>query len=142
MSEIVKSLVLRSMRDSPWFTRVTDAAELPVPIALADGELPVGWCRNPPPWEDQILIFTSVAMHVGTRDALERIAYDDLLDYETPRDKATNTGLTVRTAAGSRFIRLGGRFGSSGNNQDAFGLLNIVKMLVPGRGERRSGGPS
>jgi hypothetical protein len=103
---------------------------LPLPLSLDPGEVLVGWYRNPPPWEATIVIFTSLAVYVAEDGRLTRTALEAIVDYQTPADKVSATGVRIRTADGFRFIRMAGRYGPDGKFGDVFNFINILHVLV------------
>lgn len=132
MALVVYSLVRRHMkRTSPnAFTVFDGSNELPLKLSLAPDESVIGWYRNPPPWEHDLIIFTSKAFYVASGERIERIALSDVVDYETPSSKADVTGVRVMTKAGSRFVRIAGSFGPQGNQKDAYSFIMILHMLA------------
>ncbi|XYH92487.1 hypothetical protein ACMHYB_31990 [Sorangium sp. So ce1128] len=103
---------------------------MPVPISLAAGEVPVGWYRNPPPWEECVILFTSVAVYAADAGSVTKTSFEEIVDYETPKDKVSVTGVRIRTADGFHFVRMAGRYGPDGKFGDVFNLLMILQVLV------------
>lgn len=95
------------------------------------GEPIVGLYRNPPPWEHTSIVFTLNAMYIVDSQNFERIAIDDIVDYEPPKSKTDVTGVRVLTRDGSRFVRVAGTFGPYGNRKDAFSFINMIRGLLP-----------
>jgi hypothetical protein len=90
----------------------------------------IGWYRNPPPWEHNVIVFTSRAFYVTDGENIERIALSDVVDYETPKSKADVTGVRVMTKDGFRFVRIAGNFGPEGNQKDAYSFIMILHVLA------------
>jgi len=127
-------------RTSPGaFTLADGAARLPLELALAPGESAIGWYRNPPPWEHDLIVFTSEAIYLVTDDKVERVLLNDIVDYESPKSKENVQGLRVRTKDGFRFIRIAGSFGPNGNRKDAFSLGMVLLTLVRANYRARTG---
>lgn len=125
------SLIRRNMKQSPTFVRCDDRAGLPVPLSLGQDEVLVGWYANPPPWETTLVIFTSLAVYVAEGGRiLHRTALDEIVEYETPTDKVSVTGVRVRTADGFSFVRMAGRYGPDGKYGDVFNFIMILQVLV------------
>lgn len=136
MPVLVYSVVRRHMkRTSPGaFTRYEEGAVLPSELAslvTSAEERIVGWYRNPAPWQDALILFTSDAMYVVEAGRTYRLAVADIVGYESPKSKADVTGLRVLTRDGFRFVRVAGSFGPNGNQKDAFSFLMVVHALVP-----------
>jgi hypothetical protein len=91
----------------------------------------VGWYRNPPPWEETIVLFTSDAFYICDESGVDRVALAGLLGYERPRSKAEVTGVRVLTTDGSRFFRIAGSFGPAGNRRDAYSFITVLRGLIP-----------
>lgn len=134
MTALVYSVVRRHMKHtSPGsFTRHKEGAALPVDLSASADETVVGWYRNPAPWQDSLIIFTSKALYVGEAGQLERIAVSEVVGYEDPTSKAEVTGVRILTKAGFRFVRIAGSFGPSGNQKDAYSLIMVLRALIPG----------
>ena len=133
MPVLVYSVVRRHMkRTSPGaFTRYEEAGAPPLEVALSPGETVVGWYRNPTPWEDALIIFTSEAFYVVDGGRVDRVAVADIIGYEDPKSKTDVTGVRVLTRDGFRFVRIAGSFGPSGNRKDAYSFIMVVRALIP-----------
>ena len=133
MATLVYSVVRRHMkRTSPGaFTRFDGASEPPVEVSLTHGETIVGWYRNPHPWQDNVIVFTSEAFIVVDGQRVERIPVGEIVGYESPKSKTDVTGVRVLTNDGFRFVRVAGSFGPSGSQKDAFSFIMVVRALIP-----------
>ena len=133
MAALVYSIVRRHMkRTSPGaFTDQQAGGEVPTKLSLAADETIVGWYRNPAPWQQNLIIFTSEAFYVVDGERTDRIAIADIVGCEDPKSKADVTGLRVLTKDGFRFVRVAGSFGPSGNQKDAYSFLMVVRALIP-----------
>jgi hypothetical protein len=134
MGVLVYSVVRRHMkRTSPGaFTRYEEGAVLPMKVTPGPGETIVGWYRNPAPWQDAFIVFTSEALYVVDSDRIDRIAVADIVGYEDPKSKTDVTGVRVLTKDGFRFVRIAGSFGPSGNQKDAYSFIMVLRALIPG----------
>ncbi|MFO0761257.1 MAG: hypothetical protein U0359_32560 [Byssovorax sp.] len=104
---------------------------IPLPIDLdAEGEEIVGWYRNPPPFEDDYVAFTTVGIYARAGGVWTRLPFDDIVDYELPQNKEKTNGVRVRAHDGTRFIRFAGRSGPSGKFSDAFILLGLLRVVA------------
>jgi len=131
---LVYSVVRRHMkRTSPGaFTMNDGKTAPPVTVELGPDEALVGWYRNPPPWENSVILFTSSALHVSDGDRIDRVAVEDIVGYQDPKSKSDVTGVRVLTKNGFRFVRIAGSFGPNGNQKDAYSFIMLVRALVPG----------
>ena len=134
MAVLVYSVVRRHMKKtSPGAFTVADATmETPAKLALGPGESVIGWYRNPPPWEQQVIVFTSEAFYLVDDGQVERLPITDLTGYESPKSKTDVTGIRVLTKNGFHFVRIAGCHGPNGNYKDAFSFIMVVRALVPG----------
>jgi hypothetical protein len=89
------------------------------------GEVVLGEYRNPPPFERTTIVFTEAAIY-SFGDPPVRIPVDAVLDFESPADKVTISGLRIRTRDGHRFVRVAGPQPPRGNVKDAFMLAMLV----------------
>ncbi len=139
MAVLVYSVVRRHMkRTSPGaFTRYEEGAVLPVDVSPGPGETIVGWYRNPAPWQDAFIVFTSEAFYVVDGGRIDRIAVADMIGCEDPKSKSDVTGVRVLTKDGFRFVRIAGSFGPSGNQKDAYSFIMVVRAVLPGEPEVR-----
>ncbi len=127
MSDIIPSIVRRYLKSSKAFT--VNTGETGPPWAdVSPNERIIGWYRNPDPFADECVVFTSEAIYFGAPPQLTRLAIRDISDYEVPHDKQNVTGVRVRTADGFRFIRIAGR--GEGSIRDAFALVMIVRAFL------------
>lgn len=134
MAVLVYSVVRRHMkRTSPGaFTRSEDGAAPPVELSLSPDDTVVGWYRNPAPWQESFVVFTSQAFYVVENGRTDRIAVADIVGYEDPKSKTDFTGVRVLTKDGFRFVRIAGSFGPSDNQKDAYSFIMVVRALIPG----------
>ena len=134
MPALVYSIVRRHMkRTSPGaFTEPGADSEVPVKLSLGPEETIVGWYRNPAPWQQALIIFTSEAFYVVGEEGTDRIAVADIVGYEDPQSKSEVTGVRVLTRDGFRFVRIAGSFGPAGNRKDAYSFIMVVRALCPG----------
>lgn len=132
MTLLVYSLVRRHMkRTSPnAFTEFDGKAEPPAELLLAADETIIGWYRNPRPWEECLVIFTSEAFYVVNQGRIERLGLSEVVDYETPKSTTDVTGVRIMTKDGFRFIRIAGSFGPNGNQKDAYCFIMILHALA------------
>jgi hypothetical protein len=130
---IVRSVVKRHMKwASPGsFTEVDIDTRLPVELSMNAGEIPVGWYRNPEPWQHCFVVFTSEALYAVDGMRTERIALDDLVGHECPRSKTNMTGVRVLTKDGVRFVRIAGSSVPGGAGKDGFCLIMVIQALCP-----------
>jgi hypothetical protein len=130
---LVYSVVRRYMkRTSPGaFTALEGVSEVPSSVALAPGETAIGLYKNPSPWSDASILFTSNALYLLNSENIERLDVDDIIGYESP-PKTDVTGVRVLTRDGFRFVRVAGCFGPNGNRKDAFSFVMLVRALIPG----------
>lgn len=126
----VTALVRRHLRDVPGYVFTQDLGALPVAVALRDGEGVAGWYRNPPPHEDEVVVFTTRAMRLWSAGQERTIELDDLRATDVDGTKTTSTGLHVMTTRGRDFIRFAGRHGEHAAKADAFRLLSIVHAFT------------
>lgn len=129
----VYSVVRRHMkRTSPGaFTVYDGTVESPVNLALAPSESIIGWYRNPPPWDDCVIVFTPEAFYLADSGRVDRIPISDIIGYESPKSKADVTGVRVLIKEGFHFVRIAGSFGPGGNQKDAYSFIMVVRALIP-----------
>jgi hypothetical protein len=99
---------------------------------LAPGEILVGRYRNPRPWEDCWVIFTSKSIYLVDEARVDRIPIEEIVGYESPGSKSDVTGVRVLTKGGFRFVRIAGCFGPNGNQKDAYSFIMVIRGLIPG----------
>lgn len=92
----------------------------------------VGWYRNPAPWEQYLIVFTSEALYLVDEGRIDRVPIRDLVGYESPKSKADVTGVRLLTTDGFRFVRVAGSFGPNGNQKDAYSFIMAIRALIPG----------
>jgi hypothetical protein len=124
------SLIRRHLKACDRFTQPGEGKSLPSSLAAPEGEALVGWYSNPPPWEDDWLLFTDQAIHAYTRTEHVRIAWQNIIDYKTPSSKTNVNGVTLRTKDFERFIRVAGSHGANHEYRDAFSLTMLLNTLV------------
>lgn len=131
MALAVSSLVRRNMKHVPQYV-AADAVSIDKPFSLdlEPGEELVGWYRNPPPYEDSVIVFTSTSIVSLERDMAVRIRLADIVDYQTPDSKTDADGVRIRTVDGIRFVRMVGHHGPSGMHSDVFCLVPILHSVI------------
>jgi hypothetical protein len=139
MAVLVYSVVRRHMKHtSPGaFTRYEEGAVLPVEFSLGTGETIVGWYRNPAPWQDAFVVFTSEALYIVNGGQIDRVAVADIVGYEDPKSKTDVTGVRLLTKDGFHFVRVAGSFGPGDRRKDAYSFIMVVRALVSGEPEVR-----
>jgi len=90
----------------------------------------IGWYRNPTPWENSALVFTSSAIWTVEEHRTERIAIKNILGYERLETAEGVTGLRIRTTDGFRFLRIAGAYGPERKFKDFVGLMMILRAVV------------
>lgn len=111
------------------FTVFDGTVEPPVELSLAPDESIIGWYRNPPPWEHDVIVFTSKAIYLIDDERVDRIALSDVMDCEMPKSEEGVTGFRVITKDGFRFVRMAGRSGPHEDHTVAFSYIDIVARL-------------
>ena len=105
MAVLVYSVVNRHMkRTSPGaFTRFAGAARVPADVKLVPGETIVGWYRNPSPWEQCLIVFTSHAFYYLEQLAgpIAAVSGHLLKGPGDPRGGDTRNLLALRMASGA-----------------------------------------
>ena len=129
MTLLTDSIVRRYMKGTSGFVLCDEGKLAPVTVSLADGEVMIGWYKNPTPWDGSSLVFTSHAIWSAEGDTKERIAFGDIVGYESPRTKGVS-GLRVRTKDGFRFLRVAGAYGPSGKYKDFIGLMMVLRSVT------------
>jgi len=134
MALVVYSVVKRHMkRTSPnAFTVFDGKTQLPMKLSLGPAESLIGWYRNPPPWENCLIVFTSAALYLLDGENVDRVLLSDLVGYEDPKSKTDISGVRLLTKDGFRFVRIAGCFGPNGNRKDAYSFIMVVRAVVPG----------
>ncbi|MEZ4404807.1 MAG: hypothetical protein R3B06_32765 [Kofleriaceae bacterium] len=130
MTLMMPSLVRRHLKQSERFVRSEERDALPPGISIPPGEALVGWYRNPSPWDGDIVVFTDCALYSKGEGEGLRIAWDEIVDYETPKSKVDVTGVLIRTPGGVAFVRMAGAHGPEGKFKDVFGLVMLLNTLV------------
>ena len=130
---VIASIVRRHMKRTSEgsFTLLGGSTEVPVRLQLDSDEVVIGWYRNPSPWEDTVIVFTSHALHLAERERVDRLPIIEMVGYESPNSKVA-TGLRVLTREGFRFVRIAGCFGPHGDRKDLFSFLMVLRALIPG----------
>ena len=136
MTVLVYSVVRRHMKHtSPGsFTRYEDGAVLPMELSPSPDETIIGWYRNPAPWQDAFIAFTSQALYIIEAGRIDRISVAEIVGYEDPKFKTEVTGVRILTKDGFRFVRIAGSFGPSGSQKDAYSFIMVLRALIPGAG--------
>jgi hypothetical protein len=132
MAVVVYSVVRRHMKRTSGFTVHDGDTPPPASFALGPEETIIGWYRNPPPWEGNLIVFTSKALYFVEDDRVERVGLNELVGYEDPESKTDITGVRILTKSGFRFVRIAGCFGPNGNRKDAYSFIMVVRALVDG----------
>jgi hypothetical protein len=138
MSLNTAALIRRHMKRVPAFAM---AGSMLYPLPEFPGppdEEVVGIYRNPPPWANTIVVFTSAAIYLVEGPDTVRIDLHDIIDYETPEKKEETVGVRIRTGDGIRFIRMAGCHGDRGQYRDAFNLIMVLQVLVSLRKRSRT----
>jgi len=119
------------MNHSSGFTLADGTEDGSLELARHPGEEVVGVYRNPPPWEESRMVFTSHAIWLVEGEHAEPIALKDIVGYESP-DPTTElaTGIRVRTKDGFRFLRAAGTYGPCDKYKDYLGLVGVVRAVV------------
>lgn len=120
------------MKNSSAFTTASLEAPLPLGLRLRPDEVVVGWYRNPPPWEDSWVVFTTKAIIYLENERLTYLAIEDIIGYEPPESKTDVDGVRVKTRDGLQFVRVAGRGGQYGQHLDAFSFVMVLRALIPG----------
>jgi hypothetical protein len=124
----VTAVVRRHMGETGRF--VTDTLECMPGVQLLDpDETPIGWYRNPAPWEQCRVLFTDKALYSVEGTKVVRIPFESIVGYEFPPSKADASGVRVRTKDGFRFVRIAGARGRDGQIKDAFDFVMVVAKL-------------
>lgn len=131
---LVDSVIRRHMKQTSTgaFTTFTGTQDMPVAVELQSDESLVGWYQNPPPWSGCFVVFTSRALYIVDGARVERIAFGDVVGYESPASKVDVTGVRLLTRAGFRFVRMAGSFGPDGSRKDAFSFVMAIRGLITG----------
>ena len=129
---LMSSVVRRNMKPSPRFVvaAASDEKAHEVSGLLEEGESLVGWYTNPVPWEREVVVFSDRAMYVRTPTGTQRIAWQEITDYELPKSKTTVDGVRVRMGDRFVFVRMAGSHGPDGKFKDAFQLTMVLQLLV------------
>lgn len=132
MTGVKYSVVRRHMKHTSAFTRCDSVADLPFKLTLPAGESLVGWYRNPPPWDDCVLVFSSDALYVAGTSSVDRISYAEIIGYERPTSKSDISGIRLLTRSGPRFVRIAGSSREQASRKDAFSFLMVVRGVIQG----------
>jgi hypothetical protein len=106
-------------------------------LALEGGETLVGVYRNPPPWADESVVFSSDALYVVDGRGVTRVPLRELVGYDSPESKSELSGVRIRTKNSSVFVRVGGSYGPKGMQKDVFSFIMVLRGLLPSEPERR-----
>lgn len=136
MSLLFDSVVRRHMKPSNAFLLPGQGESLPA-VPLSGDEVIIGYYRNPPPWEQSFIVFTSSAIWTVEGARSHRIALTEIVGYEGPKSKEGTTGLRLRTEGGFHFVRIAGAHGPNGKYKDFIALEMIIRAVV--MATRRSG---
>jgi len=127
---IIRSLVRRHMRDTGAFTPAESTMHAPVVVNLDLGEELIGWYRNPPPWEQEFVLFTTDAIICADTMGTVRIPISRIVDYDTPTKEPAPTQLWVRTRDETYRIRIAGSHGPQNRFKDIFSLTMLIQALI------------
>jgi hypothetical protein len=129
---LVESLVRRHMKltSEGSFTRYPSDKPVPPHGELPADESLLGWYRNPAPWEDSVIMFTTRALIFVNGESHDRVPLEDIVDYELPQSKTDVTGVRIRTQSGFRFVRVAGRFEPPSNVKDAFIFVGFLQAIT------------
>ena len=119
------------MKHVPTFNRGEALPELPLQLELDPRETVIGWYRNPAPWEDHVLVFSDAALYSLAPSEFIRLAWKDVMGYQSPESKIDLSGVRVRTPEGFCFVRIAGSHGPEGKFKDAFGLMMVLRAMGP-----------
>ena len=130
MTLLFDSVVRRHMKDTSGFVLYADGAALPVALTLEGNEKLIGWYRNPAPWHDSVLLFTTNAIWTFDGNAAERLPLREIAGYESPQSKESATGIRIRFRDGFRFLRAAGASGPDNKYKDHLAILNILRAIL------------
>jgi hypothetical protein len=130
MALLTYSVVRRHMKQTSGFMLFADGEVPPATLPLLERESLIGWYRNPAPWENSLLVFTSSAIWTVDGAKAERIALKDIVGYEGPGSKDGVSGLRVVTKDGFRFMRVAGCHGPFGKYKDFIGLEMVLRAVL------------
>lgn len=128
MTLVMSSVIRRHLKDAEGYVDARKAAP-PIQHAFGAEEI-VGWYRNPAPWEESYVVFTTAALHMNDGAHWRRIRFNDIMHYEMPESKGQSLGIRLRTHDGIAFIRFAGRSGPGGKFSDAFALIGLLRAVV------------
>jgi len=135
MAGPVYSVVRRNMKhvsQGAFSSSSDDLEPLKDTLPLEDGEELVGLYRNPMPWADTRVVFSTKALYTIEGQDVARVPLHEIIGYESPKSKVEVTGVRVLTNDGFRFVRVAGSFGPNGNRKDAFSFIMTLRGLVSG----------
>lgn len=128
MALLMYSVIRRHLKSAERYVRIESD---PIPIEFdSQGEEVVGWYQNPPPFEDEYVVFTTAAVHARSPAGWVRVSFDEIVGYEAPESKEESSGVRIRTRSGTGFIRFAGRSGPGGKFSDAFSLAGLLRVVV------------
>lgn len=129
-SELVKSLVLRTMRSVRGFSRAQGPESVPSSLrGLSQSEV-IGWYINPPP-NDEVMLFTSDSILVcdaASHCVRYTVRYDSVISYVQPGKDGSDDTVVVSTRDDLVRIRVAGR--GSGNARDVFTFAMLLRGLL------------
>lgn len=124
------SVILRHMRDAGGFVRAAPDLAAPLEVALGDGEVVVGWFRNPPPFAEHVIVFTDAAMLAGTPASHRRIGYAEIRSIAYPRKTPNDWQLALETTGGLAALVIGGATRPGSNALNAYCLAAALRCLI------------
>jgi hypothetical protein len=119
------------MKHAEGFVRSAAPPDLGQTAEIPADEGVIGWYRNPAPFDDCYLVFSTDALFLVNSSSTTRVAWKDILGYESPELKGTVTGVTIRTRAGALFVPIAGSHGPGGKFKDAFSLVMVLQGIAP-----------
>lgn len=135
MTGPVYSIVRRNMKhtsDGAFLSSSEDLEPVRDLLVLEEGEGLVGLYRNPTPWADVRVAFSTKALYLIEGRDVVRISLSEIIGYESPKSKVEVTGVRVLTNDGFRFVRVAGSFGPNGNRKDVFSFIMTLRGLISG----------
>lgn len=130
MALLIDSVIRRNLKESPYFTTPMPGRRPPAVATWGEGEDLVGWYVNPPPWQEDVLVFTDGAIYASGPSGEVRVGWSQVTDYETPKSKREVSGIRIRNPDGFAFIRIAGTHGPEGKFKDVFALTMILQSLL------------
>jgi hypothetical protein len=130
---LTDSLIRRTMKRTDLFVDAHQVAAPPgeCPPLKPPGETLVGWYPNPPPRQGTVLWFTTAAIYVVSAEARTRVAFREVMAWQTKEPKGGVTGVSVELTDGQEcFIPCSGTRGPGGKFKDAFDLATMLSVIV------------